>query len=109
MLPAYLARVIFTGYEGEGRTDVMLMMLVVPPVITVLAKMLVEPGPTARLSVEFVSVMRPIGAPGVPACLPMVIVPLVDLMAVAPPPLTMEFATSAPPLRLMVPAVPGVS
>src|SRR6266702_1235829 len=101
MLPAYLASVIFTGYAGDGRTDVMLIIFVVPPVASVPTKMLVEAGPTARLSVEFASARRPIGAPGVPACVAIVIAPFVEPMVVAPPPFTIEFATSAPPLRVI--------
>src|ERR1039458_1468228 len=83
-------------------------MVLAPPVVKLAVLMLVGAVETVRLSVELVRVRLLIGEAAVPAVPERVIVAS-PLIAAVPPPFTIVLAISAPPLILIVPAVPGVS
>src|ERR1017187_32094 len=88
----------------------MLIMFVVPPVVRLVTTMLLddEAETNARLNAELVAVIVLMGAATVPPLPESVSAPFLSLIVLDPPPATMVLATTAPPLTLMMPALPGV-
>src|SRR5581483_12236841 len=98
---------ITTGTVLRGGTEVILMVFA-PLVVRLAATRLVVVSEVARFSVELVMATALMGAAGVPAVPVRVNVPWFMLIVPVPGPLTIVLALNAPPLTLMVPAVPAV-